>query len=210
MRVLVVDNYDSFTYNLVQYLAELGAETHVYRNDELSIDDVRRLAPDRIVLSPGPGTPTNERDFGVCDDILREQSTETPTLGVCLGHQGVAAAFGGRVANADRLLHGKTSVIAHDGDGVFHGLPQDFQAARYHSLIVELENAPDELVVTARSAEGEIMGLRHVELPIEGVQFHPESILTDHGHQLLANFLHQDTRDGSAGADASAGTVNAP
>ncbi len=210
MRVLVVDNYDSFTYNLVQYLAELGAETHVYRNDELSLDDVRRLAPDRIVLSPGPGTPTNERDFGVCDDILHELATETPTLGVCLGHQGVAAAFGGRVANADRLLHGKTSVINHDGDGVFQGLPQDFQAARYHSLIVELESVPDKLVVTARSAEGEIMGLRHVELPIEGVQFHPESILTEHGHHLLANFLNQGESVELAGSDGSEWTVNAP
>ena len=210
MRVLVVDNYDSFTYNLVQFLAELGAEPLVYRNDALTLEEARELRPDRIVLSPGPGTPTNERDFGVCTAILRELSSTIPTLGVCLGHQGVAAAFGGRVVNAERLLHGKTSTIHHDGEGVFRGLPQDFQAARYHSLIVAFDEIPDELVISARSAEGEIMGLRHVELPIEGVQFHPESILTEHGHQLLSNFLNQDASAESAGADGSEWTVNAP
>ena len=210
MRVLVVDNYDSFTYNLVQFLAELGAEPLVYRNDALTVDEARELQPDRIVLSPGPGTPTNERDFGVCGAVLRELSSKIPTLGVCLGHQGVAAAFGGRVVNAERLLHGKTSVIHHDGKGVFHGLPQDFQAARYHSLIVEFDDLPDGLVISARSAEGEVMGLRHVELPIEGVQFHPESILTEHGHQLLSNFLNQDASAESAGADGSEWAVNAP
>ena len=210
MRVLVVDNYDSFTYNLVQYLAELGTQPLVYRNDALTLDDARELQPDRIVLSPGPGTPTNERDFGVCGAILRELSPETPTLGVCLGHQGIAAGFGGRVVNAERLLHGKTSVIHHDGAGVFQGLPQDFEAARYHSLMVEIDGVPDELVITARSAEGEIMGLRHVELPIEGVQFHPESILTEHGHQLLSNFLNHDASAEAAGADGSEWTVNAP
>ncbi len=210
MRVLVVDNYDSFTYNLVQYLAELGAEPLVYRNDEISLEQARQLQPDRIVLSPGPGTPTNERDFGVCTGLLREMATDIPTLGVCLGHQGVAAAFGGRVAHAERLLHGKTSVIHHDGQGVFHALPQGFLAARYHSLIVELDDVPDELVVSARSAEGEIMGLRHMALPIEGVQFHPESILTEHGHRLLANFLHQDKSVESDGSVPSTWTVNAP
>ena len=183
--ILVIDNYDSFTYNLVQYLGELGAEMRVYRNDALAVDDVRRLAPSHIVISPGPGTPD---DGGVSLEIIREFHRTTPLLGVCLGHQCIGAAFGGRVDRAPRLMHGKTSPIYHFGGALFTGVPSPFTATRYHSLVVH-EPLPDCLQVTAFTTEGEIMGLRHKETPTIGVQFHPESILTECGKQILGNFL---------------------
>ena len=183
--ILVIDNYDSFTYNLVQYLGELGAEMCVYRNDTLAVDDVRRLAPSHIVISPGPGTPD---DGGVSLDIIREFHRTTPLLGVCLGHQCIGAAFGGRVDRAPRLMHGKTSPIYHFGGALFSGVPSPFTATRYHSLMVH-EPLPDCLQVTAFTTEGEIMGLRHKETPTIGVQFHPESILTECGKRILGNFL---------------------
>jgi anthranilate synthase/aminodeoxychorismate synthase-like glutamine amidotransferase len=189
MRVLVLDNYDSFTFNLVQHLGELGAEPLVFRNDELTLGDARALRPERIVLSPGPGHPETPRDFGVCLDVLRELSPEVPTLGVCLGHQGIAAAFGGKIIHAERPVHGKPSQVHHDGRGVFRGLPQGFRAARYHSLLVDPRSLPRSLEISAVTDGGEVMGLRHTRLPIEGVQFHPESILTECGKKLLANFL---------------------
>jgi len=190
-RILVIDNYDSFTYNLVQYLGELGVEPLVYRNDALSLAEVWDLAPDGIVLSPGPGNPQERRYFGVCADILKEASKEIPTLGVCLGHQGIGAVFGAKITSAKRLLHGKTSRIYHDGKGIFKNIPQGFSAARYHSLVIERASLPDVLEISAESEDGEIMGVRHKEYPIEGVQFHPESILTEHGREILANFLKQ-------------------
>ena len=183
--ILVIDNYDSFTYNLVQYLGELGAEMCVYRNDTLAVDDVQRLAPSHIVISPGPGTPD---DGGVSLDIIREFHRTTPLLGVCLGHQCIGAAFGGRVDRAPRLMHGKTSPIYHFGGALFSGVPSPFTATRYHSLMVH-EPLPDCLQVTAFTTEGEIMGLRHKETPTIGVQFHPESILTECGKRILGNFL---------------------
>ncbi|MGY4707065.1 anthranilate synthase component II [Candidatus Bipolaricaulota sp. J31] len=191
MRVLVIDNYDSFTYNLVQYLGELGAEPVVYRNDALTLERVRELAPDCIVISPGPGRPEDERYFGICARVLREVSPVVPTLGVCLGHQGIGVVFGGRVGPAKELRHGKTSRIFHDGRGVFRGLPDGFPAARYHSLVIERASLPDELELSAVSDDGEVMGVRHRRLPIEGVQFHPESVLTPHGKRLLRNFLEE-------------------
>lgn len=183
--ILVIDNYDSFTYNLVQYLGELGAEPRVFRNDELTVDDVRRLRPDRILISPGPGDPD---DGGVSNDVIRRCGPSLPILGVCLGHQCIGHVYGGRVARAPRLMHGKTSSVHHSGDGLFAGVPSPFQATRYHSLIVEVP-LPTCLEVTARTAAGEIMALRHVDHPVVGVQFHPESILTEHGKDILANFL---------------------
>lgn len=190
-RILVIDNYDSFTYNLVQYLGELSAEPLVYRNDALSLTGVWHLAPDGIVLSPGPGNPQDHRYFGVCTDILKEVSKKIPTLGVCLGHQGIGAVFGGKITSAKRLLHGKTSIIYHDGKGVFKNIPNGFKAARYHSLVIERTSLPSVLEISAESEDGEIMGVRHKAYPIEGVQFHPESILTEHGKEILANFLTQ-------------------
>ncbi|MBI1292557.1 anthranilate/aminodeoxychorismate synthase component II [bacterium] len=185
--ILVIDNYDSFTYNLVQYLGELGAELTVWRNDEASIDRVRTLAPKRIVVSPGPCTPT---EAGFSCDVIREFSPTVPILGVCLGHQCIGQVTGGRVIRAPRLMHGKTSQIKHDGTGVFAGLSDPFTATRYHSLIIEEETIPDSLVVTARSTDDNlIMGVRHREYPLHGVQFHPESILTGEGMRLLRNFL---------------------
>ena len=183
--ILVIDNYDSFTYNLVQYLGELGAEVGVYRNDTLTVADVRRLAPSHIVISPGPGTPD---DGGISLDSIREFHRTTPILGVCLGHQCIGAAFGGRVDRAPRLMHGKTSPIYHFGGALFTGVPSPFAATRYHSLVVH-EPLPDCLQVTAFTTEGEIMGLRHKETPTIGVQFHPESILTECGKKILGNFL---------------------
>ncbi len=191
MRALVIDNYDSFTYNLVQYLGELGAEPVVYRNDALTLERVRELEPDCIVISPGPGRPEDERYFGICARVLREVSPVVPTLGVCLGHQGIGVVFGGRVGPAKELRHGKTSRIFHDGRGVFRGLPDGFPAARYHSLVIERASLPDELELSAVSDDGEVMGVRHRRLPIEGVQFHPESVLTPHGKRLLRNFLEE-------------------
>jgi anthranilate synthase/aminodeoxychorismate synthase-like glutamine amidotransferase len=184
--ILVVDNYDSFTYNLVQYLGELGARIQVTRNDKLDTDRIRSLHPDRIVLSPGPGRP---EQAGVCIPIIEELSADYPVLGVCLGHQAIGAAFGGRVILAPELVHGKTSSIFHDGKTLFRGLPNPMTAARYHSLIVDLEGLPDCLEVSARSSDGSIMALRHRQLRVEGVQFHPESILTPDGRRLLENFL---------------------
>jgi anthranilate synthase/aminodeoxychorismate synthase-like glutamine amidotransferase len=184
--VLVIDNYDSFTYNLVQYAASLGARCDVRLNDRISVDEIRGLKPSGILLSPGPGTPD---DAGVTLDVIRELSAAIPLFGVCLGHQSIGQAFGGRVIRAPRLMHGKTSPIEHDGRTIFAAVPNPFEATRYHSLIVEQETLPACLEVSARTAEGEIMGLRHRTLPIEGVQFHPESILTTHGLELIANWL---------------------
>jgi anthranilate synthase/aminodeoxychorismate synthase-like glutamine amidotransferase len=187
-RVLVVDNYDSFVYNLVQYLGELGAIPLVYRHDALSLAEIRALRPDAVLISPGPGRP---EDAGVSNDVIRELGSELPVLGVCLGHQCIGQVFGGEVVRAPVIMHGKTSWISHDGAGVFAGLPDPFEATRYHSLVVEREGLPAVLEISAESEDGTIMGLRHRELPIEGVQFHPESILTVGGHQLLRNFLQR-------------------
>ncbi len=184
--VLVIDNYDSFTYNLVQYAASLGATCDVRLNDRVSVEEIRELAPDGILLSPGPGTPD---DAGVTLAVIRDFAGKTPIFGVCLGHQSIGQAFGGRVIRAPRLMHGKTSPIEHDGRTIFASLPSPFEATRYHSLIVEEASLPDSLEVSARTAEGEIMGLRHRSLPVEGVQFHPESILTTHGLELISNWL---------------------
>jgi anthranilate synthase/aminodeoxychorismate synthase-like glutamine amidotransferase len=184
--ILVIDNYDSFTYNLVQYLGELGAEMEVRRNDQVTVGEIARLAPERIVISPGPKTPS---EAGVCLATIREFSGKIPLLGVCLGHQAIGQAFGGRVVRAPELMHGKTSPISHDGKTIFSGLPNPFPATRYHSLIVERSSLPDCLEISATSPDGLIMGLRHREMKVEGVQFHPESVLTEAGKQLLANFL---------------------
>ena len=189
--VFVLDNYDSFTYNLVQYLGELGAEVEVYRNDELTVEQVEALRPDRIVLSPGPCTPG---EAGILVPLIRHMAGKAPILGVCLGHQAIGEAFGGRVVRARQLMHGKTSPVEHDGKGIFAGLATPLTCTRYHSLIVEEDSLPAELMVTARTpgSNGDgsvIMGLRHRSLPIEGVQFHPESVLTVHGKKIIANFL---------------------
>jgi len=184
--LLVIDNYDSFTYNLVQYFGELGAEMEVYRNDKISIDEIREKGPERICVSPGPCTPD---DAGISCDVIREFAGELPLFGVCLGHQSIGQVFGGDVIRADRLMHGKTSPVFHNGEGLFQGLPSPFEATRYHSLIVKRETLPDSLEITAETEEGEIMGLRHKEYPIHGVQFHPESILTAEGKKILQNFL---------------------
>jgi anthranilate synthase/aminodeoxychorismate synthase-like glutamine amidotransferase len=184
--LLVLDNYDSFTYNLVQYFGELGAELLVKRNDEITVDEIRSLKPERIVISPGPCTPN---EAGISCDVIRAFSETTPILGVCLGHQCMGQVFGGDVVRAGRLMHGKTSPIVHDGKGVFRNLPNPFEATRYHSLLVKRETFPDCLEISADTAEKEIMGLRHKSLPVHGVQFHPESILTTEGKHLLKNFL---------------------
>jgi anthranilate synthase component 2 len=184
--LLMIDNYDSFTYNLVQYLGELGCEVAVFRNDEITLDSIADLKPQHIVISPGPCTPN---EAGVSVPLIRRFGGEIPILGVCLGHQSIGSAFGGRIVHAKTLMHGKTSMIHHKGVGAFHDLPDPFQATRYHSLVIERETLPDCLEVTAWTDDGEIMGVRHKTLPIEGVQFHPESILTEHGHKLLNNFL---------------------
>jgi len=188
-RVLVIDNYDSFTYNLVQELAELGAEPTVVRNDAWTLDQVRDFAPDGIVISPGPGSPENARDIGISNDVIRELGPQIPLLGVCLGHQCIGYVFGGRITRAPELLHGKTSQIYHRGEGVLDGLPIPFEATRYHSLIVERASLPHDLKVTAETHDEIVMAVRHREYPIEGVQFHPESVLTSEGMRLLRNFL---------------------
>ncbi len=185
-KILMIDNYDSFTYNLVQYLGELGQELLVYRNDKLTLEEVKRLKPDRIVISPGPGSP---KDAGVSNEVIREMGPKVPLLGVCLGHQCIGAVFGGKVARNWRLMHGKTSPIHHDKKGIFRGLPSPFEATRYHSLVVRREGLPAALQITAWTKEKEIMGLKHKRYPIYGVQFHPESILTEVGKELLKNFL---------------------
>ena len=190
MKVLVIDNYDSFVYNLVQYIGELGAETLVYRNDQVNMQELTKLKPDRIVISPGPGTPEDEKYFGVCTAILQTLSPKIPTLGVCLGHQGIIHAFGGKIIHAKKLMHGKTCTIKHDQKGIFTGVRNPFNATRYHSLAGERESIPDCLQITAESVEdGEIMGIRHKQYPIYGVQFHPESILCEDGKLIVKNFL---------------------
>ena len=184
--VLMIDNYDSFTFNLVQYLGELGAEVRVVRNDELGVAQIEALAPSHIVLSPGPCTPN---EAGVTLATLERLAGRVPILGVCLGHQAIGQAFGGKVVRAQQVMHGKVSRIGHDGQGVFNSLPQQFVATRYHSLVVERGSLPACLEISAESEDGEIMGLRHRSLPVEGVQFHPEALLTEHGHRLLENFI---------------------
>ena len=184
--VLVVDNYDSFTFNLVQFLGELGAAMTVRRNDEITVDQVRSLGPERIVISPGPCTPS---EAGISVDLVRAMAGEVPILGVCLGHQSIGQAFGGRVVRAPYLMHGKVSRVHHDGRTIYEGVAQDFVATRYHSLVVERDSLPRELEVSASTSDGIVMGIRHREWPVEGVQFHPESILTDSGKRLLGNFL---------------------
>ncbi|MDQ0918695.1 aminodeoxychorismate/anthranilate synthase component II [Paenibacillus sp. V4I5] len=191
--ILVIDNYDSFTYNLVQYLGEIGEEVIVHRNDEIDLAGVEALAPDHILISPGPCTPN---EAGISLSLIDHFKGKIPIFGVCLGHQSIGQAFGGDVIRAERLMHGKTSEIFHDGKTLFEGLPSPFVATRYHSLIVKTETLPDCLEVSARTAEGEIMALRHKEYAIEGVQFHPESIITQHGHQILRNFLRRTAKAG--------------
>jgi anthranilate synthase/aminodeoxychorismate synthase-like glutamine amidotransferase len=182
----MIDNYDSFTYNLVQYLSQLKAEVKVWRNDQISVTGLLALNPNYVVISPGPGTPDKA---GITLEVIKQMAGVTPILGVCLGHQAIGQCFGGRVVHANRLMHGKTSLIFHDGQGVFKKIPSPFNATRYHSLIVEKESLPSCLIISAWTEEGEIMGLRHREMVVEGVQFHPESILTEHGLKLLQNFL---------------------
>ncbi|ERI08743.1 aminodeoxychorismate/anthranilate synthase component II [Aneurinibacillus aneurinilyticus] len=184
--IVMIDSYDSFTYNLVQYLGEMGEELHVVRNDQLTCDEIAELAPSYLMISPGPCTPN---EAGISLEAIERFAGKIPVFGVCLGHQSIAQVFGGNVIRAERLMHGKTSQVFHNGKGIFAGLPNPFRATRYHSLIVERESLPDCLEITAETAEGEIMALRHRELPVEGVQFHPESIMTEHGKQLLRNFL---------------------
>jgi anthranilate synthase component 2 len=184
--LLVIDNYDSFTWNLVQYLGELGADVHVYRNDAITLSEIAAWEPSHIVVSPGPCTPN---EAGISVPAIREFAGKVPILGVCLGHQAIGQAFGGRIVRAQRVMHGKLSPVSHDGRGVFAGLPSPFPATRYHSLAIERASLPVELEVTATADDGEIMGVRHRRLAVEGVQFHPEAILTEHGHALLRNFL---------------------
>jgi len=184
--ILMIDNYDSFTYNLVQYLGELGEELRVFRNDKITIPEIEKLSPNRIIISPGPGSP---KDAGISCEVIRHFAGKVPILGVCLGEQSIAEVFGGKVIRADRLMHGKVSAIQHDGKTIFKGLPNPFTATRYHSLIVEKKSLPNSLEISAWTEQDEIMGIRHKEFKVEGVQFHPESILTESGKQLLANFL---------------------
>jgi anthranilate synthase component 2 len=186
--LLMIDNYDSFTYNIVQYFGELGEDVRTVRNDEITLNDIDTLKPDRICISPGPKSPA---DAGISVDVLTQFAGKLPILGVCLGHQAIGAAFGGKVVRAKEVMHGKTSLIAHTGEGVFKGLPSPFTVIRYHSLAIERASLPDCLEVTAWTDDGEIMGVRHKQFDIEGVQFHPESILSEHGHALLKNFLER-------------------
>jgi anthranilate synthase component 2 len=188
--LLMIDNYDSFTYNLVQYLGELGEDVVVRRNDEITLEGVQALKPERIVVSPGPCTPN---EAGISVPLIEQLSGTVPILGVCLGHQSIGQAFGAKIVHARVLMHGKTSAISHSGQGVFRGLPNRFLATRYHSLVIDRATLPDCLEVTAWTEDGEIMGVRHKTLPVEGVQFHPESILTEHGHELLKHFLEEET-----------------
>ena len=186
--ILVLDNYDSFTYNLVQYLGELGADVRVYRNDQITVAEIEQLAPEKIVISPGPCTPT---EAGISCEVIRQFAGRVPLLGVCLGHQCIGEVFGGEIIRAPALFHGKTSMIYHDGKSIFRGLPRPFEATRYHSLVIRRDTLPDCLELSAETDDGVIMGVRHRELVVEGVQFHPESILTREGKKLLANFLSQ-------------------
>jgi anthranilate synthase component 2 len=189
--LLMIDNYDSFTYNLVQYLGELGEDVRVYRNDQITVAEIEKLKPDHIVISPGPCTPN---EAGVSIETIQNLGGKIPILGVCLGHQSIGQAYGGKIVRAKQLMHGKVSMIYHQGHGAFQGLPSPFEATRYHSLVIERESLPQALEITAWTDDGEIMGVRHKTLPVEGVQFHPESILTQHGHALLANFLKAHRR----------------
>ena len=191
--LLMIDNYDSFTYNLVQYLGELGEDVRVFRNDQITVDEIAELEPRHIVISPGPCTPN---EAGVSVDTVKRFGGKIPVLGVCLGHQGIGQAYGGRIVHAKRIMHGKTSMIYHTGIGVFAGLPNPFEATRYHSLVIERESLPACLELTAWTDDDEIMGVRHKDFAVEGVQFHPESILTQHGHELLSNFLKQNEKGG--------------
>ncbi|WP_459774980.1 anthranilate synthase component II [Aquifex pyrophilus] len=186
MKVLMIDNYDSFTYNLVQYLGSLGAEVIVRRNDEIKLEEVKQIDPDAIVISPGPCTP---KEAGISVPLIREYYRDYPILGVCLGHQSIGYAFGGKIVNAKRLMHGKSSKIFHTGEGVFRGIPSPFEAIRYHSLVIEKESLPEVLKITAESDDKEIMGIQHVDYPVFGVQFHPESVLSQYGMDILKNFL---------------------
>ena len=192
--LLMIDNYDSFTYNLVQYFGELGQEVQVYRNDEIDLDRIAALKPDHIVISPGPCTPN---EAGVSVSVIKQFAGTVPILGVCLGHQSIGQAFGGKIVHAKQLMHGKTSEIHHHDIGVFKGLPNPFTATRYHSLVIERESLPDCLEITAWTDDGEIMGVRHKTLAVEGVQFHPESILTEHGHAMLENFCGKKDKPGN-------------
>jgi anthranilate synthase/aminodeoxychorismate synthase-like glutamine amidotransferase len=184
--ILLLDNYDSFTYNLAQYLGQMGQDLLIRRNDQITLDEIEERKPERVVISPGPCTP---KEAGISVPLIERFAGKIPILGVCLGHQSIGAAFGGRVIRAPKVMHGKTSQIHHDGETIFYGLPQDFQATRYHSLIVERKSLPPELEISAETADGTIMGLRHRKMKIEGVQFHPESVLTEAGFRLLENFL---------------------
>ena len=192
MRLLMIDNYDSFTYNLVQYFGELGEDVRVYRNDQITIEEIEALKPDHICVSPGPCSPA---EAGISVPLIKHFAGCIPILGVCLGHQSIGAAFGGKIVRAKEIMHGKTSLVTHRGTDVFRGLPSPFTVIRYHSLAIERESLPDCLEVTAETADGEIMGVRHKTLPIYGVQFHPESILSEHGHDMLRNFLTMDQAD---------------
>lgn len=192
MRLLMVDNYDSFTYNLVQYFGELGEDVRVYRNDQITVDEIEALKPDHICISPGPCSPA---EAGISVAVIKYFAGRIPILGVCLGHQSIGAAFGGKIVRAKEIMHGKTSLVTHRGTDVFRGLPSPFTVIRYHSLAIERASLPDCLEVTAETADGEIMGVRHKTLPIYGVQFHPESILSEHGHDMLRNFLTIDHAD---------------
>ena len=189
--LLMIDNYDSFTYNLVQYFGELGEDVRVYRNDQITVSEIEKLKPEHIVISPGPCTPN---EAGVSVETIQKLGSKFPILGVCLGHQSIGQAYGGKIVRAKQLMHGKTSMIKHENTGVFAGLPNPFEATRYHSLVIERSSMPKDLEVTAWTDDGEIMGVRHKTLPVEGVQFHPESILTQHGHDMLRNFLTQHRR----------------
>ena len=184
--LLMIDNYDSFTFNIVQYLGQMGQDVQVYRNDKISLDEIRALKPQAIFLSPGPCTP---KEAGITVDVVRELYTSIPMMGICLGHQSIGFAFGGDIVRADRIMHGKVSPVEHDGKTIFSGLPNPFTAGRYHSLLVSPDTLPDCLEVSARTSEGEIMGMRHKEYPVEGIQFHPESVLTPQGKRILRNFL---------------------
>jgi len=205
-RVVVIDNYDSFVYILVQYLGELGADIHIHRHDEITVDEIAALEPDAILISPGPGTPD---DAGISLQVIKELGPTIPMLGVCLGHQSIGQVFGGDVVRAPTVMHGKTSTVTHNGRGVFTGLDPELTVTRYHSLVVEPRSIPDVLEVTATSQDGVIMGLRHRDFPIEGVQFHPESVLTDSGHQMLTNFLAMSKRWAETGTPAATTTNTA-
>ncbi|NWG09436.1 MAG: aminodeoxychorismate/anthranilate synthase component II [Nitrososphaerales archaeon] len=191
MKVLIIDNYDSFVYNLVQYVGELGANPVVYRNDQLNLKKADTLSPDSIIISPGPGNPKDVKYFGICSSIIRNMGCKTPLLGVCLGHQGIIHTFGGRIVRANKIMHGKTSMIKHDGKGVLRSIKSPLRATRYHSLVGDRSSLPSCLKVTAESLDDkEIMGVRHTSYPIEGIQFHPESILTENGKKIIENFLN--------------------